>query len=86
MKHWDTEIKVVLLASETCCQNTSFHQDTCGKEPERKMLLSESNAMYIHTLHFGMNLDKEKTTEVKGWYQKRKGIILWLRETVIQKP
>lgn len=30
------------------------------------MLLSEYNAIYIHTLHFGMNLDKEKTTEVEG--------------------
>lgn len=47
-----------------------------AEKSQRKMLLSEYNATYAHTHDFGMNLDKEKTTEVKGRYQKRKGIIL----------
>lgn len=43
---------------------------------KRKKLLRGYNAIYTYTLDFDMNLDKEQTTEVKGLYQTRKGIIL----------
>lgn len=50
------------------------------------MVLSEYTDIYIYAHDFGTNLEKKKTPEVKGKYQKRKRIILWLRETVVQNP